>query len=96
MTRLIVDSHDPIAFAPVAALTVGEFRDWLLSDAATGEAWQPLRPGLTPEMVAAVSKLMRAQDLILVARKIRVVTRSDDGRVTGQALDPAATEPSCR
>jgi ethanolamine ammonia-lyase large subunit len=75
VTRLIVDSHDAAAFAPVAALTVGEFRDWLLSDGATSERLAALSPGLTPEMVAAVSKLMRVQDLILVARKIRVVTR---------------------
>jgi ethanolamine ammonia-lyase large subunit len=75
VTRLIIDSHDPIAFAPIASLTVGEFRDWLLSDVATGEVLAALAPGLTPEMVAAVSKLMRVQDLILVARKIRVVTR---------------------
>jgi ethanolamine ammonia-lyase large subunit len=75
VTRLIVDSHDAAAFAPVAALTVGEFRDWLLSDGATSEGLAALSPGLTPEMVAAVSKLMRVQDLILVARKIRVVTR---------------------
>src|SRR6201996_4788699 len=75
VTRLIVDSHDPIAFSPIASLTVGEFRDWLLSDAATGKALAALGPGLTPEMVAAVSKLMRVQDLILVARKIRVVTQ---------------------
>jgi ethanolamine ammonia-lyase large subunit len=75
VTRLIVDSHDAIAFNPVATLTVGELRDWLLSDAATGEAIAAVTPGLTPEMVSAVSKLMRAQDLILVARKIRVVTR---------------------
>jgi ethanolamine ammonia-lyase large subunit len=75
VTRLIIDSHDPIAFAPIASLTVGEFRDWLLSDAATGETLAAMAPGLTPEMVAAVSKLMRVQDLILVARKIRVVTR---------------------
>ena len=75
VTRLIVDSHDAAAFAPVVSLTVGEFRDWLLSDAATGEALAALSPGLTPEMVAAVSKLMRVQDLILVASKIRVVTR---------------------
>ena len=75
VTRLIVDSHDLSAFAPVATFTVGDFRDWLLSDAATGEALAALGPGLTPEMVAAVSKLMRVQDLILVARKIRVVTR---------------------
>jgi ethanolamine ammonia-lyase large subunit len=75
VTRLIIDTHDPVAFAPVAALTVGDLRDWLLSDAATGQALGVLAPGLTPEMVAAVSKLMRVQDLILVARKIRVVTR---------------------
>jgi len=75
VTRLIVDTHDPSAFAPVASLTVGEFRDWLLSDDATGERLAALSPGLTPEMVAAVSKLMRIQDLILVAAKIRVVTR---------------------
>jgi ethanolamine ammonia-lyase large subunit len=75
VTRLIADSHDPVAFAPVSALTVGDFRDWLLSDAATGEKLAGLAAGLTPEMTAAVSKLMRVQDLILVARKIRVVTR---------------------
>jgi ethanolamine ammonia-lyase large subunit len=75
VTRLIIDTHDPIAFAPIAALTVGELRDWLLSDAATGEALAAVAPGLTPEMAAAASKLMRAQDLIMAARKIRVVTR---------------------
>jgi ethanolamine ammonia-lyase large subunit len=75
ITRLIVDTHDATAFAPIASLTVGDLRDWLLSDAATSEALAVLSPGLTPEMVAAVSKLMRVQDLILVARKIRVVTR---------------------
>src|SRR6185369_15429318 len=75
VTRLIVDSHDAAAFAPVAHLTVGEFRDWLLSAAADEAVLSALRPGLTPEMVAAVSKLMRNQDLILAARKCRVVTR---------------------
>ena len=75
VTRLIVDSHDAAAFAPVASLTVGEFRDWLLSSNATGDSIAALAPGLTPEMAAAVSKLMRAQDLILVAAKIRVLTR---------------------
>jgi ethanolamine ammonia-lyase large subunit len=75
VTRLIVDSHDTAAFAPVASLTVGEFRDWLLSDDATSERLTALSPGLTPEMVAAVSKLMRVQDLILVARKVRVISR---------------------
>jgi ethanolamine ammonia-lyase large subunit len=75
VTRLIVDTHDRAAFAPVSHLTVGGFRDWLLSDATDGEALSRLHAGLTPEMVAAVSKLMRQQDLILVARKCRVVTR---------------------
>ena len=74
VTRLIVDTHDPAAFAPVSHLTVGGFRDWLLSHEATTEALAALAPGLTPEMVAGVSKLMRVQDLIAVARKIRVVT----------------------
>jgi ethanolamine ammonia-lyase large subunit len=75
VTRLILDSHDAAAFAEIAHLTVGGLRDWLLSDAASSEALTRVRMGLTPEMVAAVSKLMRNQDLILVARKCRVVTR---------------------
>ncbi len=75
VTRLILDSHDAAAFAPVAHLTVGGLRDWLLSDAADTATLQALAPGLTPEMVAAVSKLMRNQDLILVASRCQVVTR---------------------
>jgi ethanolamine ammonia-lyase large subunit len=75
VTRLILDTHDPRAFAPVAAMTVGEFRDFLLSDAATNETLASLAPGITPEMAAGVSKLMRNQDLIAVAKKISVVTR---------------------
>ena len=75
VTRLIIDSHNTQAFAPVSHLSVGEFRDYLLSDAATTESLQQLAPGLTPEMVAAVSKLMRVQDLIFVAKKCEVVTR---------------------
>ena len=74
VTRLICDSHDAAAFAPVASFTVGQFRDWLLSYAADSAALARLAPGLTPEMVAAVSKLMRNQDLIAVAAKVRVVT----------------------
>lgn len=74
VTRLIVDSHDRAAFAPVASLTVGGLRDWLLSEAADAAALAAVAPGLTPEMVAAVSKLMRNQDLIGVASKCRVVT----------------------
>src|SRR6202522_4118902 len=75
VTRLIFDTHDRSAFAPIASLTVGGFRDMLLSHDTTGELLAALAPGLTPEMAAAVSKLMRVQDLIAVARKIRVVTR---------------------
>jgi ethanolamine ammonia-lyase large subunit len=74
VTRIIIDSHAAGAFLPVAGLTVGEFRDWLLSDAADTASLAALAPGLTPEMVAAVSKLMRNQDLILVAAKCSVVT----------------------
>ncbi len=75
VTRLILDSHDAQAFAPVAHLTVGGFRDWLLGPVADETSLAALAPGLTPEMVAAVSKIMRIQDLILVAQKVRVVTR---------------------
>ena len=78
VTRLIVDGHDAAAFVPVRALTVGEFRDWLLSDTADEAALAALAPGLTPEMAAAVCKLMRAQDLVAVARKCRVVTAFRD------------------
>jgi len=74
VTRLIVDTHDAAAFAPVRHLTVGDFRNWLLSDAADSVALTALAPGITPEMAAAVSKTMRNQDLILVAKKCRVVT----------------------
>ena len=78
VTRLIMDGHDVAAFAPVSHLTVGDFRNWLLSEQATTAALTALAPGLTPEMVAAVSKLMRIQDLILVAQKCRVITRFRD------------------
>lgn len=75
VTQLIADQHDPPAFAPVASLTVGELRDWMLQTSVTGADLQALAYGLTPEMVAAVSKIMRVQDLIAVAAKIEVVTR---------------------
>ena len=78
VTRLILDSHDAKAFGPVASLTVGAFRDWLLAETTTGETLAALAPGVTPEMAAAVSKIMRNQDLILAARKCRVVTRFRD------------------
>jgi ethanolamine ammonia-lyase large subunit len=73
VTRLIVDAHDPAAFAAIASLTVGEFREFLLT--AEPETLTAIRSGVTPEMAAAVSKLMRLQDLVSVAAKCRVVTR---------------------
>lgn len=75
VTRLIVDTHDAAAFAPIRSLTVGGLRDWLLGDAADEAMLARIAPGITPEMAAAVSKIMRIQDLVLVARKCRVVTR---------------------
>jgi ethanolamine ammonia-lyase large subunit len=74
VTRLIVDTHDAAAFAPIAALTVGELREWLLLESTDSAALASVAKGITPEMAAAVSKLMRNQDLIAVARKCRVVT----------------------
>jgi ethanolamine ammonia-lyase large subunit len=71
---LIIDTHDEAAFAPISHLTVGGLRDWLLSEAADEAALAAVARGITPEMAAAVSKLMRNQDLIAVSRKIRVVT----------------------
>ena len=74
VTRLICDTHDRAAFAPISGLTVGAFREWLLAYATDSAALQALAPGVTPEMAAAVSKIMRNQDLIAVSRKCRVVT----------------------
>jgi ethanolamine ammonia-lyase large subunit len=74
VTRLIVDSHDASGFAAISALTVGGFRDWLLSDAAGSKVLNKVARGITPEMAAAVSKLMRNQDLILVAKKCAVTS----------------------
>jgi len=74
VTRLILDTHDEAGFAAISSLTVGAFRDWLLSDAATAATLGKLSRGVTPEMAAAVSKLMRNQDLILVAKKCEVTT----------------------
>ena len=74
VTRLIIDTHDVGAFAPVAGLSVGEFRDWLLRYETDTATLRALAPGLMPEMVAAVSKLMANQDLVLVAQKCRVPT----------------------
>jgi ethanolamine ammonia-lyase large subunit len=78
VTRLIVDTHDRSAFEAISSLTVGSFRDWLLSAAATTEVLKRIARAITPEMAAAVSKLMRNQDLILAAKKIEVVTAFRD------------------
>jgi ethanolamine ammonia-lyase large subunit len=78
VTRLICDAHDAAAFAPIAALTVGEFREFLLGETATTGTLAVLAPGVTPEMAAAVSKIMRNQDLILAASKARVTTAFRD------------------
>lgn len=75
VTRLIVDSHNDIAFRPISHLTVGDFRNWLLSDTTTSEMLSFIAPGVTPEMAAAVSKIMRNQDLMTVAKKCSVVTK---------------------
>jgi ethanolamine ammonia-lyase large subunit len=75
ITRLIVDTLDRAAFSAIAGLTVGAFREWLLDPATDSETLAAAAPGITPEMAAAVSKLMRNQDLILAAQKCRVVTR---------------------
>ena len=78
VTRLIVDTYDRLAFAEISHLTVGDFRDWLLSDVADTETLSRIATGVTPEMAAAVSKLMRNQDLILVAKKCQVITAFRD------------------
>lgn len=70
VTRLIIDSHDAEAFAPLSSMTVGEFRNWLLAYETDAEQLRAVAAGITPEMAAAVSKLMRNQDLILVASKV--------------------------
>jgi ethanolamine ammonia-lyase large subunit len=75
VTRLILDSHDAIAFRQIAHLTVGGFRDWILSDEADQDTLIAIREAITPEMAAAVSKIMRIQDLVSAAAKIRVITR---------------------
>jgi ethanolamine ammonia-lyase large subunit len=75
VTRLILDEHDASAFAEISHLAVGDFRNWLLCDLADSETLARIAPAVTPEMAAAVSKIMRNQDLILVAQKCRVVTR---------------------
>jgi ethanolamine ammonia-lyase large subunit len=92
VSRLIHNDHDAIAFAPMRSQTVGEMREWLLEDTTDGAAISRARPGLTPEMIAAVVKLMANKELVLVASKIRVVTqcRNTMGgkRVLGVRIQP--------
>jgi len=75
VTRLIIDRHDRVAFAEISHLTVGDFRNWLLADSTDETTLSRIAPGITPEMAAAVSKLMRNQDLVVAAKKCRIVTR---------------------
>lgn len=75
VTRLIVDSHDAAAFEPIKSLTVGELRDYLLSEETTTRTLSQLAPGMMPEMAAAVSKLMRIQDLVTVSAKCEIITK---------------------
>ncbi len=74
VTRLIMDGHDVNAFSHISHLTVGGFKEWLLSNFATTEMLKQVAPGVTPEMASAVSKLMRNQELVFVAQKCRIVT----------------------
>ncbi len=75
VTRLIIDEHDKEAFSVISHLTVGDFRNWLLSDTADTTTLQKIAPGVTPEMAAAVSKIMRIQDLVAVSQKCRVISQ---------------------
>ena len=75
VSRLILERHDPVAFEELRGLTVGEFREWILDDGTSEEMFQAVRPGLLPEIVAAVAKLMSNKDLILGSSKVRVVSR---------------------
>ena len=75
VSRLIEESHDRTAFALISSFTVGEFREWLLSNATTDDEIASIRLGITPEMAAAVSKIMRNQDLVAVAKRCSVITR---------------------
>ena len=75
ITRLIIDNHDKISFSQISHLTIGEFRNWLLTNEVNGEILNLISSGLTPEMVAAVSKIMRNQDLIAVAQKCEVISK---------------------
>ncbi len=97
VTRLIIDSHEREAFAPVSHLTVGGFRDWLLGDAADEASLRALAPGLTPEMAAAVSKIMRVQDLVAGgAKNPRGHPLPQHHGAARAHVDAAATQPPDR
>lgn len=95
ISRLIAQRHDPAAFSAVSSLTVGELREWLLKPETTHERLEAVTFGLTPEMVAAVSKIMRLQDMIAVSAKRRVVTRFAT-RSASPGGFPPATSPTTR
>ena len=86
VTRLIIDSHDHQAFTLISHLTVGDFRNWLLRYETTSEVLRQVAPGITPEMAAAVSKIMRVQDLIIVASKCEVITKFRNTLGTAKTL----------
>ena len=92
VTRLILDTHDARAFQLISSLTVGEFREWVLSHRTTSETLASVAWAITPEIAAAVSKLMRNQDLILAAKKCRVTTAFWD-HVFGTAVTPKLRFP---
>jgi ethanolamine ammonia-lyase large subunit len=75
VSRLGCESLDADAFRALRGLTVGEFREWILDDATTGERLEAVRRGITPELAAAAARLMSNKDLVLAASKFRVVTR---------------------
>jgi ethanolamine ammonia-lyase large subunit len=75
VSRLILESHDLSAFAPLRSMTVGQFREFLLDNQTTEADLKSLKWGITPEMAAAVAKLMSNKDLVLAAAKIRNITR---------------------
>ncbi len=78
LTRLVEDSLDGSAFAAVKHLSVGQFREWLLDNRTTGERIRSVSPGLTPEMAAAVCKLMSNLDLLVAGQKCEVVVRCNN------------------
>ncbi len=94
VTRLILDTHDAAAFAPVAHLTVGGLRDHLLGDATDAAALAALAPGLTPEMVAALSKICRNQDLMLIAAQVPGGDRPSAPRSACPAGSPRGCSPT--